>query len=271
LGYWSTYYQRPNWKGVDMSNESDISLKIDDAIAIITIDRPAVRNALRPATLEHLQGAMDVISTSPSVTAGILVGAGGLAFSAGADLKAIRHLNGREAEQFMALGQRTCARIWGSPKPIVAAIDGYALGGGLEIALSCHQRIATGRSKLGLPEIRHRHLPAWGAVSRLAALTNARTLFSLVLTGEPIDGTEAHRAGIVDELCEPDQLVTRARELATRLSVGEPEVLRRGLEIIRMSLETERPSILAMERWSAGIDFATAEHRSAVNRFADAK
>jgi enoyl-CoA hydratase/carnithine racemase len=255
-----------------MDKRSDVSLRIDDAIAVVTIDRPHVRNALRRATLESLQEAIEVISATSSVKAGILLGAGGLAFSAGADLKALHEANPdrREAEQFMALGQRTCAKIWASPKPMIAAIDGYALGGGLEIALSCHQRIATVRSKLGLPEIRLRHLPAWGGISRLAGLTNARTLFSLVLTGEPVDGAEAHRAGIVDELCEPGDLLARARDLAGRLSVGEHDVLRRGLEIIRMCLETEQSAVLAMERWAAGIDFDTDEHRSEVSRFVNA-
>lgn len=255
-----------------MDTRSDVSLEIDNAIALVTIDRAEVRNALRSETLERLQEVIEVISATPSVKAGIILGAGGLAFSAGADLKALHEANPdrREAEQFMALGQRTCAKIWGSPKPIIAAIDGYALGGGLEIALACHQRIATVRSKLGLPEIRLRHLPAWGGISRLARLTNQRTLFSLVLTGEPIGGAEAHHAGIVDELCEPDELLARARDLATRLSVGEHDLLRRGLEIIRMSLETEQSAVLAMERWAAGIDFDTDEHRSEVNRFVNA-
>jgi len=257
----------------DMDNPGDVSFKVEDGVAIITIDRAEVRNALRRATLDGLQAAMEAVRATSTVRAGILVGAGDRAFSAGADLKALHEANPdrRQAEQFMALGQRTCAQIWRSDKPMVAAIDGYALGGGLEIALSCHQRVATARSRLGLPEIRLRHLPAWGGVSRLAALTHPRTLFSLVLTGEAIDGIEAERAGIVDELCEPEQLLAQAKDLATRLSVGDPDVLRRGLEILRLSVETEQSAVLAMERWAAGIDFDTDEHRREVARFVNAR
>ncbi|HEX6792942.1 MAG TPA: enoyl-CoA hydratase/isomerase family protein [Casimicrobiaceae bacterium] len=256
-----------------MDKRSDVSFNVDDGIGIVTIDRPEVRNALRHATLEGLQAAIDAIEQTPSVRAGVLIGAGGLAFSAGADLKALHQANPdrRQVEQFMVLGQQTCAKIWASEKPMVAAIDGYALGGGLEIALSCHQRLATVRSRLGLPEIKLRHLPAWGGISRLVKLTTTRTLFSLVLTGEAISGTEAERSGIVDELCEPEQLLAKARNVAVRLSTGDSDVVRRGLEIIRTCMETNQPAILAMEQWAAGIAFDSQEHRREVDRFVNAR
>jgi enoyl-CoA hydratase/carnithine racemase len=256
-----------------MDERSDVSFRIDDGIAIVTIDRAEVRNALRRATLVGLQEAVETVRETSSVRAGVLIGAGDLAFSAGADLKALHQANPdrRQVEQFMVLGQQTCAKIWASEKPMVAAIDGYALGGGLEIALSCHLRVATMRSRLGLPEIKLRHLPAWGGISRLAKLARTRTLFSLVLTGEAISGAEGERAGIVDELCEPELLLTKACDLAARLSTGDPDAVRRGLEIIRMCIETDPSAILAMERWAAGIAFDSDEHRLEVERFVNAR
>jgi len=256
-----------------MEKGNDISFDVDDGIAVVTIDRPEVRNALRRSTLQGLQDAMETIRTSEAVKAGVLIGAGDRAFSSGADLTALHEANPdrRQVEQFMALGQSTCMQIWRSEKPMIAAIDGYALGGGLEIALSCHQRIATSRSRLGLPEITLRHLPAWGGISRLAVLTRTRTLFSLVLTGEQIDGVEAERVGIVDALCEPEELLANAKNLAARLSIGDPDAVRRGLEIIRMCLESESSSVHALERWAAGIAFDTDEHRLQVERFVNAR
>lgn len=127
------------------------------------------------------------------------------------------------------------------------------------------------RSRLGLPEIKLRHLPAWGGISRLAKLATTRSLFSLVLTGEAISGAEGERAGIVDELCEPELLLTKARDLAVRLSAGDSDVVRRGLEIIRMCMETDQSAIFAMEQWAAGIAFDSDEHRLEVDRFVNAR
>ncbi|MBN8957701.1 MAG: enoyl-CoA hydratase/isomerase family protein [Rhizobiales bacterium] len=253
-----------------MSNEADVSVKVEGAIAVVTIERPEVRNALRHATLQGLRDAITKIGADASIKAGIVTGAGGLAFSAGADLKALHQANPDRiaAEGFMRVGQATCAAIWGSSKPIVAAIEGYALGGGFEVALSCHQRIATPESLFGLPEIKLRHLPAWGGVSRLVALTRARTLFLMALSGELINARQGYEDGFVDELSEPGELLGKAKSLATRLSVGEPEIMARGLEILRHSLDVEKPAVLAMERWAAGIDFDTDEHREQINKFA---
>ncbi len=254
-----------------MSEKIDVSVVVEDGIAVVTIERPAVRNALRYATLRGIQDAVTKIIWDDSIKAGVLRGAGELAFSAGVDLKDIQHANPDQAtaERYMLSGQMTCAALWNCSKPIVAAIEGYALGGGLEIALSCHQRVGTRNCTLGFPEIKLQHLPAWGGMRRLASLAKMHTLLMMSLHGEFIDGTRAYDEGIIDELAEPGKVLDAAKILAGKLSIGKPDIVARGLEIFRRVYNFDDPAISAMERWAAGMDFDTDEHRKKIDDFAN--
>lgn len=253
-----------------MNDKIDVVFDVDDGIAVVTINRPAVRNALRYATLRGLEDAISKIVWDDAIRAGVIVGAGGLAFSAGVDLKDIQHADPDQAvaERYMMSGQLTCAAIWNCSKPIVAAIEGYALGGGLELALSCHQRVGASNCTLGFPEIKLQHLPAWGGMRRLATLARMHTLLMMSLNGEFIDGRRAFEEGMIDESVEPGQALEAAKELARKLSVGKPNIVARGLEIFRRVYDFEDPSISAMERWAAGMDFDTDEHRRKIDDFA---
>ena len=197
----------------------------EGAVAIVTVDRPDAMNALDRPTLEELRDRLRELAKDSEARAVVLTGAGDRAFVAGADIKYMSGLGVDEARAWGALGHEAGRLLETMAKPTIAAINGFALGGGCELALACDLRYASTKAKLGQPEINLGIIPGWGGTQRLARVAGLGFAKDLVLTGRVVDAEEALRAGLVHRVVEPDELLPRTLETATLLAAKSPVAL----------------------------------------------
>jgi|DewCreStandDraft_5_1066085.scaffolds.fasta_scaffold00026_162 enoyl-CoA hydratase len=202
--------------------DGDVLLERDGPVAVLTLDRQAARNALNEHMLERLAGRLTELAEDRAVRAVILTGAGAQAFSAGADIRAMAAKGPQEARAYAALGHRVMAMIEDLPQPVIAAINGYALGGGCELALACDIRIAATTARLGQPEVKLGILPGWGATFRLPRIVGPGIARELIFTGRLVDAQEALRLGLVNLVVEPEHLMSQARALAHQIAAQAP-------------------------------------------------
>jgi enoyl-CoA hydratase/carnithine racemase len=228
-----------------------ITVSIEDHVALVTLNRPEAMNAFNQQMTRELVAACAVLNDDPAVRVVILTGGGDRAFSAGLDLKE------RAAEQVSFVEKRasrvrpgiatTHRAVASLDRPTIAAIRGYALGGGLEVALACDLRIAASDAKLGLTEIRRGIMPGAGGTQRLARLVGPGHALKIALTGEPIDAAEAYRIGLVNEVVEPGELLPAARRLAATINKGAPISARYIKEAINTGLDLSLDEGLRLE------------------------
>jgi len=187
---------------------SQTPLQIEDrgAIRVVTVNRPEKLNALDAATLDALHAAFGDIAEDPAVRVAVLTGAGPKAFVAGADIAEMSSLSPVQARDFSLRGQRTMRRIETLPKPVVAMVNGFALGGGLELAMACHLRLAADTAKMGQPEINLGLVPGFGGTQRLLRLAGRAATLELCLTGAPVDAARALQLGIVNQVLPAAEL-----------------------------------------------------------------
>ncbi|HVO12403.1 MAG TPA: enoyl-CoA hydratase-related protein [Vicinamibacteria bacterium] len=216
-----------------------------DGIALVTVDRPARRNALDQATLDALDAAFADLSGDAAVRGVVLTGAGERAFVAGADVEALSRLSAGEARAFAERGQRVLDRIEWLGKPVVAAVNGVALGGGCELALACHLRLAAEEALFGTPEVKLGLICGFGGTQRLPRLVGKGRALELLLGGEPIGAAEALRIGLVNQVVPRPQLLAAAETLARRMAANAPMALRATLEAVNGGLD--RPLAEAQE------------------------
>lgn len=207
-----------------------------DRIATVTINRPDKLNALNAAMLAELATAMGALAADHNVGAIIITGAG-RSFVAGADIGEIAAESSTALEAFARKGQGTFRAIERTQKPVIAAVNGFALGGGCELALACHVRVASTKAKFGLPEVKLGLIPGYGGTQRLPRLVGRGPALKLILSGEPIDGTEAHRIGLADMLAEPDALMATTRAFAAGILAVGPVAVARALEAVDLGLD----------------------------------
>ena len=193
-----------------MSYEN-ILVEIRDAVAVVTLNRPKVLNALNAATLKELGAAIGELSADPAVRAILLTGAGEKAFAAGADIQELAKVSAMDGHALALCGQGLFDRIENCGKPVIACVNGFALGGGCELALACTIRIASETAKFGQPEVKLGIIPGYGGSQRLPRLVGKGAALKLILTGEMIPALEALRIGLVEEVVAPDQLLARGR------------------------------------------------------------
>ncbi|MEK7204085.1 MAG: enoyl-CoA hydratase/isomerase family protein [candidate division NC10 bacterium] len=199
-----------------------LHVTLDDGVATIVLNRPRILNALSSQTFRELIRAMGVIDGDPAVRVVLFTGAGDRAFCAGSDLNETGTLEGEALRRFVLRDFRCKARIAQCRKPTVAAIRGYALGGGLELALACDVRFAATTAILGFPEVELGTVAGSGGIQRLQAVVGRGIAADLLLTGRKIDAQEAWRIGLVNYLCEPDQVLSQAMEYARGLAQRNP-------------------------------------------------
>ena len=246
-------------------------LQIDDrdAIRIVTINRPEKLNALDAATLDALHEAFEAIAADPAIRVAVLTGAGPKAFVAGADIAEMSALSPVQARDFSLRGQRTMRRIETLPKPVIAMVNGFALGGGLELAMACHLRLAADTAKIGQPEINLGLVPGFGGTQRLLRLAGRAATLELCLTGAPIDAARAHQLGIVNRVLPAAELEAGTMELAGKLAKAAPLALRGILDCVNTGGESGINEGLEFETAQFGLVFSTQDMREGTSAFLD--
>jgi enoyl-CoA hydratase len=228
-------------------------------LAVITIDRPKVLNALNLISMTELEQAFLDLRQNPSIRAVLLTGAGEKSFVAGADIKELASLSPLEGEQVAARGQRIFHLIENCGKPVIACINGFALGGGCELALACTLRIASSNARLGQPEVKIGIIPGYGGTQRLPRLIGKGAALKMILTGEPITAAEALRIGLVDEVVEPDQLLPRAEQIAQTIAGMAPIAIRDSIRAVNSGYDLPLASGLELEASLFGLACSTSD------------
>ena len=242
-----------------------ISLQREDAVAILTIDRPAVRNALNLETVHECHDALRALEAEPAVGVLIVTGAGEQAFVSGADINDIRARTG--ADGLAAINSSLFAKIDKFPKPVIAAINGYALGGGCELALACDIRVASDTAKFGQPELGLGIIPGAGATQRLPRIVGLGWAKHLVLTGEVIDAKQALEIGLVTAVMPASQLQVRAKELARKILRQGPLASRLAKLTLNASARVDLDSGLLIETLAQAICYASDDKQEGTTAF----
>ena len=244
-----------------------IKVERDGHLLWITLNRPHRLNAFNDVMLEELNAALDMAEQDEGVRCVIITGEGDRAFSAGADLTMFPKLTPAKAVEASKMGQRTFARIESFPKPVVAAINGYALGGGLELAMACDFRVAAEHAELGNPEIRLGIIPGWGGTQRLVRLVGLAKAKELAMLGDRISAEEALKIGLVNKVVPYEELRNAARDLAKRLADGPPVALR----LIKQALNYASIIPVDVGTWLEaaffGVLFSTKDMREGIEAF----
>ena len=244
-----------------------LHVEVRDRVAVLTLNRPEVLNAIGSATVERIEAVLAEVRDDDRVRALVFAGAG-RGFSAGADLAEIESFS--EPYQFRAFVgglTRVEALIEGFPKPSVAAVHGFALGGGLELAMACDLRVAERGARLGLPEMKLGVLPGAGGTQRLPRLIPVGVAKQMILTGEPVDAERAYALGLVNELAEPGDVLTVATALAGRLAQGAPLALAAGKRLIAGGLPMDLNAAIGYERESVSMLFSSADRVEGLKAF----
>ncbi len=244
-----------------------VQVETQDRIATVTINRPEVRNALNSDVVRQLTEAFERLAGSADVAAIILTGAGDRAFVAGADIKEMVGKTGLEMQAFSALGRRLGDAMEGCPKPIIAAINGFALGGGCEIALACDIRLASETAKIGQAEINIGIIPGFGGSQRLPRLVGPGWAAQMILTGEPVDAATAERIGLVNRVVPPDKLLEEARALARKIADKGPVAVALAKACLRAAQEMPLPQGLSYESAAFAVAGSTQDKVEGMTAF----
>lgn len=246
-----------------------IDLNRDGHVAVITINEPDKLNALNSGRLRELLSAAREVSADSSIRVIVLTGAGERAFVAGADIAEMAMLSRDEALAFGRLGHATAQALEAAPQPVIAAINGFALGGGCELALACDIRYAADNAVFAQPEVELGIPPGWGATQRLPRLVNPGIAAELIFTGKRIDAAEALRIGLVNAVFPADALMERTLELARTIAGHGPEAVRAAKRLIAISRTNHPTQGLSEEMRTFAEAFAGSEQREGMQAFLD--
>jgi enoyl-CoA hydratase/carnithine racemase len=238
-----------------------------DAIAYVTVNRPKVLNALNTPTWKDLRTAFEDARDDASVRGVILTGAGDKAFIAGADIGELAHVAAFEAEQSSRFGQGVLDLIETLGKPVIAAVNGFALGGGCETAMACTIRIAVDAAKFAQPEVALGLIPGGGGTQRLPRLVGKGRALQLILSGEMISAQEAYRIGLVNEVVPAADLITRAEAILKKIASNAPIAVQFALEAANKGFETSQSEGLLLEASYFGLCAATEDKHEGTNAF----
>ncbi|MEJ8548399.1 enoyl-CoA hydratase [Brevibacillus borstelensis] len=237
----------------------------EDRIAVLSVNRPPA-NALSHETLKELEGLLDELENDALVKAIVVTGEGRF-FIAGADIKEFTELSPADAEEMARRGQKLFDRLESFPKPVIAAINGACLGGGLELAMACHIRLAAPEAKLGLPELNLGLIPGYGGTQRLPRLVGRGKATQMILASEMIGGEEALRIGLVEEVYPLDQLLAKAKELAAVIAQKSAVTMRLALHAIHAGATDGFAAGLDREAKLFGQAFGTEDIKEGVAAF----
>jgi len=245
----------------------NIRMETKNQIAYITIDRPKVLNALNMATMGELRTGFTDLKQDREVRVVILTGAGEKSFVAGADISELEKNNPVEAKEYTHRGQAVLDLIENLGKPVIACINGFALGGGCELAMACTMRLASENAKLGQPEVKLGIIPGYGGTQRLPRLVGKGIAMQLLLTGEMISAAEAHRIGLVNEVVPVGQLIARAEAIAQAILKNAPLAIQYCLEAVHHGLEMSQQEGLFLEASLFAVSCATEDKKEGTSAF----
>jgi enoyl-CoA hydratase len=245
----------------------NILLDKKDAIAYVTVNRPKVLNALNGATIEELRAAFHELKQDASIRVVILTGAGEKAFVAGADIGELAERDPVSGKEFAHRGQNVFNLIENLGKPVIACINGFALGGGCELALACTLRLASDNARLGQPEVKLGIIPGYGGTQRLPRLVGKGLAMQMVLTGEMITAQEAHRIGLVNEVTSATELIPRAEVIAAKIIANAPLAVQYTLEAVNKGMEMPLANGLFLETALFGVCCATEDKTEGTSAF----
>ncbi|MGB8848260.1 MAG: enoyl-CoA hydratase-related protein, partial [Candidatus Acidiferrales bacterium] len=231
----------------------NILYDVKDHVARITFNRPAVLNALNPATMSELGDVLNEARGDAGVRVVILTGAGEKAFVAGADINELAKRTPVDGKEYSLVGQEVFHRLETLGKPSIAAINGFALGGGCELALSCTMRIASKNARLGQPEVKLGIIPGYGGSQRLSRLCGKGAAHELILTGEMISADEAFRIGLINHVVEPADLLPTAEKIAQKIIANAPLAVKYAMEAVEHGLEMTQEEGLFLEATLFGL------------------
>jgi enoyl-CoA hydratase len=249
---------------VDYDN---LLLERDGTVAIVTVNRPKALNALNPATLSEILHCCDALAADRTVRCLVMTGAGERAFVAGADIAAMRDMSAVDGRRFALLGQGVMRRIEQLSIPVIAAVNGFALGGGLELALACDVLVASDTAKFGQPEVNLGIIPGFGGTQRLARRIGVAAARWLIFTGETVDAQEALRLGIVNRVVPAGELMPSARQLAATLAAKAPVALQQAKAAINTGSEIDLDDGCRYEAEAFAVAFGTDDRREGMRAF----
>jgi enoyl-CoA hydratase/carnithine racemase len=237
------------------------------AIAYVTVNRPTLLNALDLLTWKDLRTAFESAQNDATVRGVILTGAGDKAFIAGADISELAHATAIDAEQLSRFGQQVLDLVESLGKPVIAAINGFALGGGCETAMACTIRIAVETAKFGQPEVKLGLVPGGGGTQRLPRLVGKGRALQLILSGEMIDAQEAYRIGLVNEIVPKSDLIARAEAVLSKIIANAPLAVKFALEAANKGLEMSQSEGMLIEAAYFGLCAATEDKKEGTSAF----
>jgi enoyl-CoA hydratase len=250
----------------------NIILKKEAQIGFLTLNRPEVYNSLNHALLMELGEAIDQVKKDSGIGAVILTGAGDKAFVSGADINELAAMNSSiSGFDTSREHQSVLNQIERLGKPSIAAINGYCLGGGLELAMACTLRIASEKARLGLPELGLGIIPGYGGTQRLTRLVGRGKAVEMILTGKPIDAQEAFRVGLVNQVVSAGDLITKAEELAESILKNGPTAIRLAMDLILRGMDMPLDHSLAFESAVSGLTIGSPEALQRLNAFLEKK
>ena len=252
-----------------MADREHVRLEHDGDLAVVTIDRQEKLNALNPAVLDELASAFRAARDDDGVLGIVVTGAGEKAFVAGADIGALADMDTLDGVELSRQGQEIFREIERSPKPVVAAVGGYALGGGCELALACHLRIASENARFGLPEVGLGILPGYGGTVRLTRIVGLGRAVEMILTAEQVDADEAEAMGLVSAVVPADELQEAAAGLLRKVTSKGPVAVRMALESIYGALDSTTEEALAFESSVFGLLASTEDMKEGMAAFSE--
>jgi enoyl-CoA hydratase len=251
----------------DLQALQNVQLAREGQLAVVTVNRPSKLNALDDATIAELDATFAALDADAGVGAVIVTGAGEKAFVAGADISVLAKQGVLDGKHNALRGQALTLRIENSSKPVIAAINGFALGGGLELALACDLRFAAKTAKLGLPEVSLGIIPGYGGTQRLPRLVGTGAALQLILTGDPVGADEALRIGLVNGVFEPAELLAGCKAIAQKIVSRGPNALALAKQAVRRGVHMSMADGLQLEADLFGIASSTAEMKEGMAAF----
>jgi enoyl-CoA hydratase/carnithine racemase len=248
-------------------NLANVLYETKGAIAYVTVNRPKVLNALNTPTWTDLRRAFEHARDDATVRGVILTGAGGKAFIAGADISELAKVTAFEAEQSSRFGQEVLDLIENLGKPVIAAVNGFALGGGCETAMACTLRLAVETAKFGQPEVALGLTPGGGGTQRLPRLVGKGRALQLILSGDMISAQEAYRIGLVNEIVPAADLIARAEAILTKIAANAPIAVKFALEAANKGMDTSQAEGLLLEASYFGLCAATEDKKEGTSAF----